>query len=48
LDVGVTAGEIRDAGPEAVTRIQLKFSEEGLEWTSIDVEYGGPDRLVVE
>lgn len=47
MDVGVTPEEIRDAG-EAVTRIQLKITEEGLEWTSIETEGQTIDRLVME
>jgi hypothetical protein len=48
LEVGVTAEEIREAG-DAVTRIHLKISEEGLEWTSIETGDGKTiDRLVLE
>lgn len=47
LDVGVTPEEIRDAG-DAVTRIQLRISEEGLEWTSIETDGRTIDRLVME
>ena len=47
LDVGVTPEEIRDAG-DAVTRIHLSISEEGLEWTSIETDGRTIDRLVME
>lgn len=48
LEVGVTSKDIRDAGPEAVTRIRIRLSEEGLEWTSVETEEGAVDRLVME
>lgn len=48
MDVGVSAQEIKDAGPEAVTRLQLKFTEEGLEWLAMDGPEGPQDRLIVE
>ena len=47
LEVGVTTEEIREAG-DAVTRIQLTLSEEGLEWTSIETDGQVVDRLIVE
>lgn len=47
MEVGVTPEEIRDAG-EAVTRIRLSIGEEGLEWTSIEIDGKTIDRLVME
>ena len=48
LEVAVTTDEVREAG-SAVTRVSLKVSEEGLEWTSIETEDGRHiDRLVLE
>ena len=48
LEVAVTTDEVREAGT-AVTRVSLKVSEEGLEWTSIETEDGRHiDRLVLE
>jgi hypothetical protein len=49
LDVAVTSSEIREAGNSGnVTRLRLKISEQGVEWTT--VESGGvqQDRLVPE
>ncbi len=49
LTVAVTTSEIREAGPsEILTRLRLKISEQGLEWTSIESEGGRRDRLVPE
>ncbi len=48
MEVGVSAQEIKDAGPDAVTRLQLKFTEEGLEWVATEGAEGTQDRLIVE
>lgn len=49
LSVMVTTAEIREVGnEEAVTRLRLRVSEEGLEWTSIESEGVWRDRLVPE
>jgi hypothetical protein len=48
LEIAVTTDEVREAG-SAVTRVSLKVSEEGLEWTTIETEDGKRiDRLVLE
>jgi len=49
LNVAVTSAEIREAGsPDNLTRLRLKVSEQGLEWTSIESEEGPRDRLIPE
>ena len=49
LSVLVTTGELREAGgSEVLTHLNLRISEEGLEWTTIESEDGGHDRLVPE
>ena len=49
LDVLVRTAEIREAGPsEVITRLHLKISEEGYEWSSIETDDGKEDRLVIE
>src|SRR3972149_8347909 len=49
LQVLVTTGEIREAGPnEIVTKLHLKITEESFEWTTIESEGGKHDKLVVE
>ncbi len=49
LNVLVTTGEIREAGPsEVITHLRLKISEEAFEWTSIETDEGKKDRLVIE
>ena len=48
LSVGVTSQELREAGPEGVTRLRLRLTEQGLELTTIDSEAGPQDRLVPE
>lgn len=49
LTVLVTTAEIREAGgPEVITHLNLKVSEEGLEWTTIQSENGEYERLVPE
>ena len=49
LQVLVTTGEIREAGPsEVVTRLHLKIIEEAVEWTTIESEGLKQDRLVIE
>jgi hypothetical protein len=49
LNVLVTTGEIREAGPsEVITRLHLKISEEAFEWTAIETDEGTKDRLVIE
>jgi len=49
LQVLVTTGEIREAGPsEVITRLSLKISEEAFEWTKIESEGREQDRLVIE
>ena len=49
LYVLVTTAEIREAGPsEAITRLHLKISEEGFEWTTIESDGQKQDRLVME
>jgi hypothetical protein len=45
----VTSAEIREAGTsENVTRLSLKLSEQGLEWTTIETDGVSRDRLVPE
>jgi hypothetical protein len=45
----VTTAEIREAGPaETLTHLRLKISEEGMEWTSVEIEDRTEDRLVIE
>ena len=49
LTVLVTSAEIREAGTaENLTRLRLKVSEQGLEWTTIESEGATRDRLVPE
>ena len=49
LFVLVTSPEIRELGnPENVTRLRLKVSEEGVEWTTIELDGVEHDRLVPE
>lgn len=49
LQVLVTTGEIREAGPsEVITRLNLKISEEAFEWTTIESDGRKQDRLVLE
>jgi len=49
LHVLVTSKEIREAGPsEAIVHIDLKISEDGMEWTSIESDQGSEDRLIPE
>jgi hypothetical protein len=49
LTVLVTSAEIREAGTgENVTRLHLKVTEEGVEWTSIETNGISRDRLVPE
>jgi hypothetical protein len=44
----VTTQEIREAGPDNVTRLRLKITEDALEWTQIDLDGQTHDRLVPE
>ena len=45
----VTSAEIREAGTsENVTRLNLKLSEQGVEWTTIETDGVTRDRLVPE
>ena len=49
LTVLVTSAEIREAGTtETLTRLRLKVSEQGVEWTTIESEGVRRDRLVPE
>ena len=49
LTVAVTSAEIREAGTtENLTRLRLKVSEQGVEWTTIESEGVRRDRLVPE
>lgn len=49
LQVLVTSGEIREAGPSnVITQFKLKISEQGFEWTTIESEGKSNDRLVPE
>ncbi|MBI4517002.1 MAG: hypothetical protein HY699_14430 [Deltaproteobacteria bacterium] len=49
LTVLVTSAEIREAGTtENLTRLRLKVSEQGVEWTTIESEGVRHDRLVPE
>ena len=49
LTVLVTSAEIREAGTaENLTRLRLKVSEQGVEWTTIELEGVQHDRLVPE
>jgi hypothetical protein len=49
LTVLVTSAEIREAGTtENLTRLRLKVSEQGVEWTTIELEGIRRDRLVPE
>jgi len=49
LDVVVTSAEIREgATPDNVTRIRLKVTEQGVEWTSIQSNGASRDILVPE
>jgi hypothetical protein len=49
LHVLVTSTEIREAGPsEVITRLHLKISEEGFEWTTIESDGQKQDHLVME
>jgi len=49
LTVLVTSAEIREAGTaENLTRLHLKVSEQGVEWTTIESEGVRRDRLVPE
>lgn len=45
----VTGAELREAGPaELHTRLRLKITEQGLEWTTIEAEGQSHERLVPE
>lgn len=49
LTVLVTTAEIREAGAaETLTRLRLKVSEQGVEWTTVESEGVRRDRLVPE
>ncbi len=49
LQVLVTTQEIREAGPsEVITRLRLKVSEQGVEWTTVEADGRTQDRLVPE
>jgi hypothetical protein len=49
LNVLVTSAEIREAGTaENLTRLRLKVSEQGVEWTTVESEGVRRDRLVPE
>lgn len=49
LQVLVTSAEIREAGPsEVITRLHLKITEEGFEWTTVESDGQKQDRLVME
>lgn len=49
LQVLVTTGEVREAGPsEVITRLHLKITEEAFEWTTIESDGREQDRLVIE
>lgn len=49
VDVGVTAGELHDAGAAgAVARFQLSVSEEGVAWSVVDAGDKAESRLVPE
>lgn len=48
LEVRVTSQELREAGPEAVTHLRMRITEQGLELTSIEGAKGRQDRLVPE
>jgi hypothetical protein len=49
LFVLVTTAEIQEAGnSENITRLRLKVSEHGVEWTTIETEGGRRDRLIPE
>jgi hypothetical protein len=49
LQVLVTTPEIREAGPsEVITRLNLKITEEAVEWTTIESDDQKQERLVME
>lgn len=49
LQALVTTAEIREAGPsEVITRLQLKITEEAVEWTTIESDGRKQDRLIPE
>ncbi len=49
LQVLITTSEIREAGPsEVITRLNLKVTEEAVEWTTIESDGRKQERLVVE
>ena len=49
LSVLVTTAEVREAGPtDILTRLQLRLTEDGVEWTSIESEGRMQQRLVPE
>jgi hypothetical protein len=49
LSVIVTGSELRElATTENVTRLRLKISEQGVEWTTVETSGGPKDRLVPE
>jgi hypothetical protein len=49
LQALVTTAEIREAGPsEVITRLQLKITEEAVEWTTIESNGRKQDRLIPE
>ena len=49
LTVLVTSAEIREVGTaENMTRLRLKVSEQGVEWTTIELEGAQQERLVPE
>jgi len=49
LDALVTSSELREAGtPDNIVRVRLKISEEGVEWSSVEVDGVRQDRLIPE
>jgi len=48
LTARVTSTELREAGPEGVTRLRLRITEQGLELTQVEGAGGVEDRLVPE
>lgn len=49
LSVLVTTQEIREAGPsDIITHLNLKISEESMEWTTVESAEGTEERLVPE
>jgi len=46
LNVLVTSQEVREAGPQNIMRLNLKITEENVEWTAIETDGESTEKLV--